>query len=132
MSAIYFFSTDNFSGEETATPLRTLLQSIFPFLTEGEFQSLHFIIRKAAHFTEYGILALLLFHAFRSGAATSWKRSWAIYSLLIIVVYALSDEYHQTFTETRVGSIYDSLTDIAGGFTALFLLWLVRRKKGIE
>jgi VanZ family protein len=129
MSAIYFFSTDNFSGEETGTPLRAILYSIFPFLTEAQFQSLHFIIRKTGHFTEYGILALLLFRAFRSRAATSWKQSWAIYSLLIIVIYAFSDEYHQTFTESRVGSIYDSLTDIAGGFTALFLLWLVRRKK---
>jgi VanZ family protein len=129
MSAIYFFSTDKFSGEETATPLRTILYSIFPSLTEEQFQSLHFLIRKTGHFTEYAILALLLFHAFRGGSATSWKRSWAIYSFLIIVIYALSDEYHQTFTETRTGSIYDSLTDIAGGFTALFLLWLARRRK---
>jgi VanZ family protein len=129
MSAIYFFSTDDFSGENTGTLLRTILYSIFPSLTEGQFQSLHFIIRKTAHFTEYAILALLLFHAFRSGAATRWKRSCAIYSFLIIVIYALSDEYHQTFTETRTGSIYDSLTDIAGGFTALFLVWLTKRKK---
>jgi VanZ family protein len=128
MSAIYFFSTDNFSGENTGGLLRTIFSSIFPSLTEEQFQSLHFIIRKTGHFTEYGILALLLFHAFRFGSATSWKRSWAIYSFLIIVVYALSDEYHQTLTETRTGSIYDSLTDIAGGFTALFLLWLARRK----
>jgi VanZ family protein len=129
MSAIYFFSTDKFSAENTGTLLRTILYSIFPSLTEGQFQSLHFIIRKTAHFTEYAILALLLFHAFRSGSATSWKRSWAIYSFLIIVIYALSDEYHQTFTATRTGSIYDSLTDIAGGGTALFLVWLARRKK---
>jgi VanZ family protein len=128
MSAIYFFSTDNFSGENTGGLLRSIFSSIFPSLTEEQFQSLHFIIRKTGHFTEYGILALLLFHAFRSGSATSWKRSWAIYSFLIIVVYALSDEYHQTLTETRTGSIYDSLTDMAGGFTALFLLWLVKRK----
>ncbi len=128
MSAIYFFSTDNFSGEDTGTVFRTILYSIFPSLTEGQFQSFHFIIRKTAHFTEYGILALLLFNAFRSGSATKWKRSWAVYSFLILVIYALSDEYHQTFTETRMGSIYDSLTDIAGGFTALFLLWLLRRK----
>jgi VanZ family protein len=128
MSAIYFFSTDNFSGEETGMLLRSILASILPFLSEETFQSLHFLIRKAAHFSVYGILALLLFRAFRNRSAIGWKRSWASYSLLIVAVYALLDEYHQTLTEMRTGSIYDSLIDISGGVTVLFLIWMVRRK----
>jgi VanZ family protein len=128
MSAIYFFSTDNFSGEETGSLLRSILASILPFLSEETFQSLHFLMRKAAHFSVYGILALLLFRAFRNRSASGWKRSWAGYSLLIVAVYALLDEYHQTLTEMRTGSIYDSLIDISGGVTVLFLIWMVRRK----
>ncbi|MBO0723701.1 MAG: VanZ family protein, partial [Blastocatellia bacterium] len=56
------------------------------------------------------------------------QRRWAGYSLLIVAIYALADEYHQSFTQLRTPSIYDSLIDMAGGFTALFLLWVVRRK----
>jgi VanZ family protein len=128
MSAIFFFSTDNFSGEETGSVLRSILNLIMPFLGEEGFQWLHFLIRKTGHFTEYGILALLLYRAFRNRSATAWKRSWAFSALLIVAIYALSDEYHQTFTAMRTGSIYDSLIDIAGGFAALFFLWMMKRK----
>jgi VanZ family protein len=128
MSAMFFFSTDNLSAEETGSVLRSILNLIMPFLSEEGFQSLHFLIRKTAHFTEYGILALLLYRAFRNRSATAWKRSWALSALLIVAIYALSDEYHQTFTSMRTGSIYDSLIDFAGGFTALFFLWMIKRK----
>jgi VanZ family protein len=127
MLAISFFSTDNFSGENTGSILWMIIHSIFPSLTEEQFQPIHFLIRKAAHFTEYGIFALLLFRAFRSAAVTGWRRSWVVYTFLIIVVYALIDEYHQTLTKTRVGSISDILIDISGGVAALLGLWLMRR-----
>jgi len=125
---MYFFSTDAFSAEETGTVFRGIIDKIFPFLSEEGFQSLHYFIRKAAHFTEYGILALLLYRAFRNRSETTWKRSWANYSFMLIVIYAFADEFHQRFTTARTSSVYDSLIDIAGGFTALFLLWVVRRK----
>ncbi|MBO0800523.1 MAG: VanZ family protein [Blastocatellia bacterium] len=128
MSAMFFFSTDIFSAEETGSVLRSLIHSLLPFLGEEGFQSLHFLIRKSAHFTEYGILSLLLYRAFRNRSALGWQRRWASYSLLIVVISALADEYHQSFTRLRTPSIDDSLLDIAGGFTALFLLWVVRRK----
>jgi VanZ family protein len=128
MSAMFFFSTDNFSAEETGSVLGSILHLIMPSLSGEGFQSLHFLIRKTAHFTEYGILALLLYRAFRYRSTTAWKRSWALSAFLIVAIYALSDEYHQTFTALRTGSIYDSLIDIAGGFTALFILWMIKRK----
>jgi LPXTG-motif cell wall-anchored protein len=129
MLAISFFSTDNFSGEKTGSILWLIIHSIFPSMTEAQFQPIHFLIRKAAHFTEYGFLALLLFRAFRSRAVDYWRRSWAVYTFLIVVVYASMDEYHQTLTETRTGSINDTLIDISGGLAALLGLWLVRRRR---
>jgi VanZ family protein len=129
MLAITFFSTDNFSGENTGSILWMIIHSIFPSLTEEQFQPIHFLIRKAAHLTEYGIFALLLFRAFRSGAVTGWRLPWAVYTILIVVVYAVIDEHHQTLTKTRSGSIYDILIDISGGLIALLGLWSVRRKR---
>jgi VanZ family protein len=41
----------------------------------------------------------------------------------------LLDEFHQTFTQTRGGSIYDSLLDFSGGLTALLVLWGGRRMR---
>jgi VanZ family protein len=128
MSVIFYFSTDTFAGDNTGSLLWKIFSFVYPGASRELFGSIHFYIRKAAHFTEYAILALLLFRAFRSGAVERWRRQWAIGSLLIAVAYALLDEYHQALTRHRVGSIYDSLTDTSGVVTALILLGLIRRK----
>ena len=124
IAAIFSFSTDTFSGENTGSLLYHILHAVIPSLTVEQFQPYHFFIRKAAHFTEYGILAWLLFRAFRSGDARRWRWQWAFYAWLIVAGYALSDEFHQTFTHQRTGSIYDSLIDTSGGTTSLLLVWL--------
>jgi VanZ family protein len=127
MAAIFSFSTDAFSGENTGSLFYSIFHAVYPSLTPEQFQPIHFFIRKASHFTEYGILALALFRAFRAGSPVRWSWRWAVYSLVVVAAYALLDEFHQTFTQTRGGSIYDSLLDLSGGLTALLLLWGVRR-----
>src|SRR5262244_184058 len=82
MSAIFWFSTDTFSGENTGSLLRTVFSFIYPGITQELFDSIHFCIRKAGHFTEYAVLALLLFRAFRLGATARWRWRWSIGSLL--------------------------------------------------
>jgi len=82
--------------------------------------TIHFITRKIAHFTEYAILGLLAARAFRS------SDRWFLISVALIVVYALLDEYHQSYVPSRTASVFDSLIDMAGGITALLL---VRRKR---
>ena len=84
--------------------------------------TIHFTTRKVAHFTEYAILGFLAARAFRS-----YPRWFAI-SVALVVVYALIDEYHQSFVPSRTASIFDSLIDMAGGITALIL---VRRKRSV-
>jgi len=128
MAAIFFFSTDTFSGENTGSLLEKIFDVVYPGIAQELFDSIHFCIRKAGHFTVYAILALLLFRACRSGDRAPWRWSWAIGSLLVVVIYALLDEYHQTFTRHRTASIYDSLIDTSGAVTALVSLWLLRRK----
>ena len=84
------------------------------------------ITRKLAHLTEYAILGFLAARAFRTSERTAINSRWFLISLAIIVVYALGDEYHQTFVPTRTGSIYDSFIDMAGGLFALILVWKKR------
>ena len=89
----------------------------------------HMITRKLAHFTEYAILGFLAARAFRTSPRPAISSRWFLISLTLIVVYALMDEYHQTFVPTRTGTIYDSLIDIAGGLTALLLVWKLTRNR---
>jgi len=128
MSMIFWFSTDVFSGDNTGSLLWKVVSFIYPGVTPEMFDSLHFYVRKAGHFTEYAILALLLFRAFRSGAQARWRRWWALSSLLVVFLYALLDEYHQTFTRRRTGSVYDSLIDTSGAAAAMVLLWVLSHR----
>jgi VanZ family protein len=128
MSMIFWFSTDMFSGDNTGSLLWKVVSFIYPGVTREMFDSIHFYVRKAGHLTEYAVLALLLFRAFRSGAQARWRPRWALSSLLVVFLYALLDEYHQTFTRHRTGSVYDSLIDTSGATTALVLLWLLRHR----
>jgi VanZ family protein len=84
--------------------------------------TIHFVTRKIAHFTEYAILGFLAARAFRP-----YPR-WFLISAVLVVVYALIDEYHQSFVPSRTASVLDSLIDMAGGITALIL---VRRKRSV-
>jgi VanZ family protein len=67
------------------------------------------ILRKCAHATEYAVLAALIFRAL--------ERTWI--ALALTVVYAASDEFHQTFVRGRHGSPYDALIDAAGAAIGL-------------
>jgi VanZ family protein len=128
MSVIFWFSTDLFSGDNTGSLLWKIVSFVYPGATRELFDSIHFLVRKSGHLTEYAVLALLLFRAFRSGSQERWRLRWALYSLLVAFLYASLDEYHQTFTRRRTASFYDSLIDTSGAVTVLILLWLFRRK----
>jgi len=67
-------------------------------------------------------LGFLAAHAFRKSPRESISSRWFLISLALIVVYALIDEYHQSFVPSRTASIFDSFIDIAGGLTALVIV----------
>jgi hypothetical protein len=79
-----------------------------------------FIMKKTAHIIEYAIMAMLLYRALLgSGKA---KREALIFSFLIAIAYAASDEFHQSFVSGREGRIRDVIIDAAGGGGALYLI----------
>ena len=101
---------------------------IFPQASEATLATVHFLLRKAGHFTEYAILALLAARAFRSSTRELLRTRWFWLSLLLVVVYALGDEFHQSFVPSRTASIYDSMIDTFGGLTALALLSIRKQR----
>lgn len=84
--------------------------------------SFSFIVRKAAHMSEYAILAIL-----------SWlfikEKGWShpsFFALLWSVIYACSDEFHQLFVSGRSGQLKDVGIDAIGALIGLLLLWILR------
>jgi len=128
MAVMFVLSTDTFAAAHTGEMLWHVLRELTPHVTYALYTLLHFLIRKAAHLTEYAILACLLLRAFRAGAAVAWHWRWATLSLVLVAIYAGLDEYHQAFTQYRTASVADSVLDMAGGLIALALLWLHRHK----
>jgi VanZ family protein len=84
--------------------------------------SIHSLIRKAAHATEYAILALLWFHSLGRGTYLGAPGS-AWLALVISVGCAIVDESHQATLPDRTGSFRDVLLDSFGAAAALAPAW---------
>lgn len=85
---------------------------------------LHTIAAKLLHVGEYAVLALLLLRAQRSSGALPGTHSRAIaIAALLSVLYAISDEFHQSFVPNRHPSPFDVLIDALGASLALGLTW---------
>ena len=85
------------------------------------------LVKKGSHFLAYGFFALLAWWAVRD-----WKRPF-FSAFIITLLYAASDEFHQTLVPTRHGQPTDVLIDILGGLTMLLILYYgLGRKKSRE
>lgn len=78
---------------------------------------LNLIFRKSAHFGVYGVLALLYLHGLDGTRSEAWGKR--MLALVLAALYAISDEYHQSFTPNRSPMAFDVLIDTAGAATAL-------------
>ena len=124
---ISFASSSEFSAANTSEIIRPILHWLFPNLSEARFAAVHFLTRKAGHFTEYAVLAFLARRAFITSSRTFLVRYWFRLGLALVVTYGLLDEFHQSFVPSRTPSIYDSAIDVAGGLTVLLILKLYGR-----
>ena len=122
-------SSDSFSANNTSRIIEPLIRWLFPATSPDRLELIHLLVRKASHFTEYAILGLLAVRAFSTSPHPGVRRRWFLVSLLLVALYALLDEYHQSFVPSRTASIFDSLIDTAGGLTALILARFFKRSR---
>jgi VanZ family protein len=120
---IFSLSTDSFSPEHTASILFPFFHWMMPTLTVDQFEPMHHVIRKSAHFVEYFIFCVLLFRGVRAGRP-GWRWTWGLAALSIAAVYSALDEVHQAFVASRTASPWDSLLDSVGAFVATVALFL--------
>jgi VanZ family protein len=119
---IFIGSSDVLSATHTGAFLIRPLHALFPGASENTLAGIHFGLRKLGHFTEYGILAALTARALRTSPLHIFSYRWFWLALSFVIVYALFDEFHQSFVASRTASIYDSMIDTAGGLTVLLLI----------
>ena len=112
MIIIFILSTTYFSSQRTAHILDRISTEInFRFLA-------HLIV-----YTIFGFLA--------SGAIQtnfSWKNKFLI-TLIVCILYAIMDEFHQNFEPERKFRLIDIKTDTVGAFVGILLYHLPFRIK---
>lgn len=116
---IFSFSLQN--GDESGKLSGGIVAWVVDLLFPEDFahvELVHFLIRKAAHFTEYFILGVLLSMTVREA---NWTRPllkpWILGTLV-----ACCDETIQLFSEGRAGMITDVMLDSSGVLTGCVIM----------
>lgn len=130
MALIYGASTNAGSSQQTSRIIDPFLRWLFPSMSaEGRAWGV-VIIRKAAHLTEYAVLAMLLLRALRQQPeppVAGWRWHLAGAAVLGGLALSLSDELFQTFWSERSGSLWDAALDTLGASAGAAFFWLVGR-----
>lgn len=85
-----------------------------------------FIVKKLAHVVVYAILAIFLYRAFKKEGVDRKKAGY--YSIIVAVLYGLTDEFHQSYTPGRDPKLRDVIFDTIGATFAIYGLWNILPK----
>ena len=128
---IFFLSSENSkeSSERSGRIITTVCEIVVPDYenyTEAEkakiVKDMSFSVRKAAHFTAYAILGALLFQVF---FFVKDKRLRSLFSIGGAFLYAVSDEFHQSFSPGRSCEFRDMMIDTGGATLAVLISLLI-------
>jgi VanZ family protein len=124
MIFIFIGSTDLLSAEHTSRFIGPFLRWFAPDISDATIASVQLTVRKCGHFTEYAILAALLYRAFSRHRARVIALAFSVATL-----YAALDEFHQSFVASRTGSPWDVFIDCIGALIGVATYGLFRNRK---
>lgn len=122
---IIIFIMSSFNAEDSANQSNFIVNIISNIFNIENVKLLSLIIRKLAHFTEYLILGTLVINMFTKNNA---KKTYLL-SILLCIIYAISDEIHQIFVPGRACQIKDILIDSVGSITGVYLFKSLKKRK---
>lgn len=111
-----------------AVPLAQRFGLLPALLSPEAINLLELVLRKSAHLLVYATLALLARWSLESGVPETPPARRTAVAFFLALLYAVSDEYHQSFVPTRGPSPLDVLIDGTGAGAALGL-WSWRRRR---
>ena len=82
-----------------------------------------------AHFFEYAIFAATLVWGATLGFRSSFTPKQVLCIGVVAALYALSDEFHQSFVPNRDASLQDVVADVAGSLACLAVVYWIRKGK---
>jgi VanZ family protein len=130
---IFTASGDAQSALRSSRIIGPLVRWLFPQLPEPTVEDVVFVVRKAAHVTEYAVFAWLVWRVRRRPVRPNprpWQWRDARVAWVVVAAYAVTDELHQALVPSRQASGWDVLLDAAGGALGLLALWAFYRWRG--
>ncbi len=128
MFIIFCFS--NQSSNASSTTSSGIVRNIFDLFNLNDifvFDAFHTLIRKIAHFSIYLLLGFLVYNALFNKKISSINV--LLCSILIVCLYAVSDEIHQLFIIGRSCEIRDIIIDTIGGSIGSLLYYFYTKLK---
>lgn len=132
MALIFGMSTGLGASQRTSRIIGPILRWFNPDVSDETIRGIQLGIRKTAHVTEYAVLALLCLRALQqapSGERRPWNNRTAMFALGMAVLYAATDEWHQSFVPGRDAAVLDILIDGAGASAGLLCSWWWTRRQ---
>lgn len=132
MGIIFFFSSQTAleSSGQSGILIRTILSwfdSSFETLTaagqELRIEALQHVVRKLAHMSIYAVLGMLCMGALYTHRLKKWHRP--CFAVAISVLYAMSDEWHQTMVAGRSGELRDVCIDSGGALLGVLFIFAI-------
>ncbi len=129
MLLIFGFSAQ--SGSESSGISQKVSEWVVMIFTDTTFselpieqqQQIEFVIRKLAHFSEYAVLGVL----FVSLVIVHQKpKAWYGIAAFASLLYAATDEWHQSFTPNRAPALKDVLIDFSGAVTGILFVIVIQ------
>lgn len=128
MALIFFFSSQSGSESTQISSGATmkLVELVSPSLSPEQKMeiavNIEYYVRKTAHFTVFAALGLSLITAIKSNFGVRNKKAIFL-TEAICILYAVSDEFHQSFVGGRTMKFTDVLIDSAGALTGIILFF---------
>ncbi len=79
---------------------------------------------KIIHLAEYAILCFLVSKTLSFTLKNNIKRYVPLFAILIALLYAISDEFHQSFVPGRSAEVYDVFADGMGAVLSQIILYI--------
>jgi VanZ family protein len=134
LAVIVLESTNLGSAEHTGR----ILYPIFHFLFGMDvvrFAAWHSFLRKTGHFVGYFTLSVLLFRSWRATfprLSTRWCLQWGTVAFLSTALVSMLDEWHQSFLNSRTGTLSDVVLDSGAALIAQIAVFAILQTQGLN
>ncbi len=124
-------ASDSFSYYATRKIVKGLFLYADPNISIRTILKFHEFIRKSCHVLNFAVLSWLILCAWAQNVKPlfKWTPKAAFFIVLICLMYSISEEWRQSFTQYRTPRILDIFLDLGGATITQLICWLIVRVK---